>query len=61
MRTGPLGRVSDVAELWIAAGCLVAAQVVGIYGLVTRKADVVFSIFMIALVVISLGLGAFGA
>ncbi len=61
VRTGPLGRVSDVAELWIAAGCLVAAQVVGIYGLVTRKADVVFSIFMIVLVVVSLGLGAFGA
>lgn len=50
-----------MAELWIAAGCLLAAQVVGIYGLVTRKADVVFSIFMIALVVISLALGVVGA
>jgi hypothetical protein len=56
-----LGQVSEVAELWIAAGCLVAAQVVGIYGLVTRKADVVFSIFMIVLVVVSLALGVVGA
>jgi hypothetical protein len=50
-----------VSLLWIAAACLVVAQLVGIYGLVTRKADLVFSIFMIVLVAISLALGAIGA
>jgi hypothetical protein len=50
-----------VTLLWSAAACLVAAQVVGIYALVTRKADVVFSIVMLMLVAASLALGAVGA
>ncbi len=50
-----------MALLWIAAGCLVVAQVVGVYGLITRKADVVFSIFMLVLVVVSLAFGVVGA
>ena len=40
--------------LYIAAGCLVVAQIIGVYGLVTRKADLVFSIFMMSLVVASI-------
>ncbi|MDP9073750.1 MAG: hypothetical protein M3N98_06140 [Actinomycetota bacterium] len=47
--------------LYGAAACLVAAQVIGIYGLRTRKADLIFSLFMIILVVLSLVLGYMGA
>jgi hypothetical protein len=50
-----------VTLLWSAAACLVAAQVVGIYALVTKKADVVFSIVMLVLVAASLALGGLGA
>ncbi len=39
--------------LYGAAAALVLAQLVGIYGLVTRKADLVFSLLMIALVVLA--------
>jgi hypothetical protein len=61
MRMGPLGPVSDVSLLYIAAGCLVAAQLLGIYALVTRKADLIFSIFMIVLVAIAVAFGVIGA
>ncbi len=44
-----------------AAGCLVAAQVLGIYALKTRKADLIFSLFMVALVVAAVALGYLGA
>lgn len=44
--------------LYVAAGLLVLSQVVGIYGLVTRKADLIFSILMLVLLVAALGLGA---
>jgi hypothetical protein len=50
-----------VTLLYGAAGCLVAAQVLGIYALRTRKADLIFSIFMVALVVAALALGYEGA
>jgi hypothetical protein len=40
-----------VSTLYAAAGMLVAAQLVGIYGLKTRKADLVFSIVMVVLLV----------
>jgi len=46
--------------LYLAAASLVIAQVLGIYGLVTRKADLIFSLFMIALVVTSFVLGGLG-
>jgi hypothetical protein len=49
-----------VTLLYLAAACLVIAQVLGIYGLVTRKADLIFSLFMIALVVTSFVLGGLG-
>ncbi len=50
-----------VTLLFGAAGCLVAAQLLGIYALRTRKADLIFSIFMVALVVAALALGYEGA
>jgi len=50
-----------VTLLYTAAACLVVAQIVGIYGLVSRKADLIFSLCMLALVVISVVLGAIGA
>ena len=58
------GRGGDpfpVTLLYTAAACLVVAQIVGIYGLVSRKADLIFSLCMLALVVISVVLGAIGA
>jgi hypothetical protein len=47
-----------VSLLYLAGGCLVVAQLIGIYGLVTRKADVIFSIVMGTLLVLALLLGA---
>ena len=47
--------------LYSALGCLVAAQAVGVYALVTRKADLVFSACMVCLLVLSFVLGAMGA
>jgi hypothetical protein len=35
--------------LYVGIGLLVASQVVGLYGLVTRKADLVFAVVMLAL------------
>lgn len=47
--------------LYGAVVCLVAAQLLGIYALRTRKADLIFSLFMVALVVMSVMLGYMGA
>jgi fucose permease len=47
--------------LYCAAGCLVAAQILGVYALRTRKADLIFSIFMVGFVVASVMLGYLGA
>jgi hypothetical protein len=58
---GPLGPVSDVSLLYIAGGCLVAAQLLGIYALISRKADLVFSIFMIVLIALAVAFGVVGA
>jgi hypothetical protein len=49
-----------VTLLYLAAACLVIAQVLGVYGLVTRKADLIFSLFMVVLVVTSFVLGGLG-
>jgi hypothetical protein len=46
---------------YVAGGCLVMAQLVGIYGLVTRKADLIFSLVMVALVISALVLGGVAA
>jgi hypothetical protein len=54
--------VHPPVTLLIAAGaCLVVAQVLGIYALKSHKADVVFSVFMVALLALAVVLGAFGA
>jgi hypothetical protein len=50
-----------VTLLLAAAACLIAAQILGIYALRTRKADLIFSIFMVTLVVAALTLGYMGA
>jgi uncharacterized membrane protein YsdA (DUF1294 family) len=47
--------------LYGAAGCLVAAQLLGIYALKTRKADLIFSFFMVVLVLASVTLAYIGA
>lgn len=44
--------------LYVAGACLVLAQVVGIYALVTRKADLVFAVVMTVLLVSAVVLGA---
>lgn len=48
-------------ELYIAGALLVLAQLVGIYALKTRKADVVFSVLMAVMVVGAILFGIFGA
>jgi hypothetical protein len=53
--------VAGVTLLYTALGCLVAAQLVGIYALVSRKADLIFSLCMVCLLVLSFVLGALGA
>ena len=47
--------------LYAAGACLVIAQIIGIYGLFTRKADLVFSIWMAGLVVAAIALAGYGA
>lgn len=43
--------------LYAAGICLVAAQILGIYALVTRKADLVFAVVMAVLLVVGLAMG----
>ncbi|MDQ6840294.1 MAG: hypothetical protein M3137_18650 [Actinomycetota bacterium] len=50
-----------MTELYAAGACLVVAQILGIYGLKTRKADLVFAFCMIALLVAGVVLGVSGA
>ena len=45
------------AALYTAGACLVAAQLLGIYGLVTRKADLIIALIMGALLAVSIVLG----
>jgi hypothetical protein len=47
--------------LYGAAACLVAAQIIGIYALRSHKADLVFSLCMVALVMTAVVLGYLGA
>jgi hypothetical protein len=49
-----------VSLLYAAGVCLLAAQVLGIYALVTRKADVIFSLVMVVLLVLAVAMGAVG-
>lgn len=45
---------------YVAGAVLVVAQVLGIYGLVTRKADFTFALVMLVLVVVAIGVGVYG-
>jgi hypothetical protein len=45
------------ATLYTAGACLVAAQLLGIYALVTRKADLIFTLVMGALLAVAVVLG----
>jgi hypothetical protein len=47
-----------VSLLYLAGGCLIVAQLIGIYGLVTRKADLIFSVVMGTLLVLAVALGS---
>jgi hypothetical protein len=47
--------------LYLAGGCLVVAQLLGIYGLVTRKADLIFALVMTGLLVSAILLGGLWA
>jgi len=47
--------------LYAAGACLVVAQLLGIYGLVTRKADLIFAVVMAALLVGAVVMGSLGA
>jgi hypothetical protein len=49
-----------LSAITVAAGCLVVAQVMGIYALVTRKADLLFALVMTALLLAAAALGAYG-
>jgi len=44
--------------LYYAGGCLILAQLLGIYGLVTRKADLIFAVIMVMLLGCAVILGA---
>lgn len=50
-----------MTRLYAAAVCLVVAQLLGLYGLKTRKADLVIAVCMIVLLVASGALGVTGA
>jgi hypothetical protein len=45
--------------LYTAGGLLVLAQIVGLYGLKTRKADVIFTLVMAVLVVAAILVGGY--
>ncbi|MGH9105385.1 MAG: hypothetical protein ACRDZX_06025 [Acidimicrobiales bacterium] len=50
-----------MTPFYVAGAFLVVAQVLGIYALVTRKADFIFALVMLVLVVAALASGADGA
>ena len=43
--------------LYLAGACLVLAQLIGLYGLLTRKADLIFALVMVALLAGAVALG----
>ena len=55
---GPTGTMTP---FYVAGALLVVAQILGIYALLTHKADLIFSLIMIGLVVAALVSGADGA
>ena len=49
-----------MTPFYVAGACLVIAQLLGIYALLSRKADFVFAMVMVGLVVVALASGADG-
>jgi hypothetical protein len=49
-----------MTPFYVAGVCLVVAQILGIYALVSRKADFTFALIMLLLVVVALASGADG-
>lgn len=49
-----------MTPIYAAAGLLLVAQILGIYGLITRKADFIFAIVMAALLAFAVVLGGYG-
>jgi hypothetical protein len=49
-----------VTPFYVAGACLVVAQILGIYALVSRKADFTFVLIMGLLVLVALASGAEG-
>jgi hypothetical protein len=49
-----------MTPFYVAGVCLVAAQLLGIYALVSRKADFTFALVMMVLVVVAVASGADG-
>ncbi len=54
------GRPPPVKLLYVAVGLVVVAQIVGIYGLRTRKADLVYGLVVVGLVIVAAVLAYFG-
>jgi len=50
-----------VTPFYVAGALLVIAQVIGIYALVTKKADFIFSIAMLCMVAVALAASGYGA
>lgn len=51
---------APMTPFYVAGACLVLAQVLGIYGLITRKADLTFALVMLVLVVVAIAAGVDG-
>jgi hypothetical protein len=49
-----------VTPIYAAGALLVVAQILGIYALITRKADLIFAVTMTILLVLAVVLGAYG-
>ena len=49
-----------MTPIYAAGALLIVAQVLGIYGLVTRKADLIFAIIMGVILVLAVVLGIYG-
>ncbi|HTV11469.1 MAG TPA: hypothetical protein VME20_06365 [Acidimicrobiales bacterium] len=50
-----------MTPFYVAGALLIVAQILGIYALVTRKADFLFALIMLVLVLAALASGADGA
>ncbi|MGC8628207.1 MAG: hypothetical protein ACP5VR_11800 [Acidimicrobiales bacterium] len=49
-----------MTPFYVAAACLVVAEVLGIYALISHKADLAFALVMFGLVIVSLASGVDG-